>query len=94
MRVFLFTKKDKKDMKYVYVLQSESSEIYYVGIAINVAKRLKEHNQGKSKFTKGHRPWVLIYHEESIDWASARKREKYLKSSAGKNWLRKEGIID
>ena len=58
-----------------------------------VKKRLKEHNSGKSKYTKGHCPWILIYEEESEDWESGRKREKYLKSAAGKRWLEKEGII-
>jgi len=53
----------------------------------------KEHNRGKSKFTKGHRPWKLVYFEEAMDWKSARVREKYLKSAAGKMWLKKEGFI-
>ena len=80
-------------MKFVYVLNSEKTSIYYVGITVNVDNRLKEHNRGKSKFTKGHRPWKLVYFEEAMDWKSARVREKYLKSAAGKMWLRKEGFI-
>jgi len=56
--------------------------------------RFEEHNAGKTKFTKGHRPWELIYREEADDFASGRLREKYLKSSSGKKWLRKQGIID
>ena len=79
-------------MKFVYVLKSEKSDLFYVGITINIENRLKEHNQGKSKFTKGHLPWKLIYFEESEDGKSARKREKYLKSTAGKRWLKKKGF--
>jgi putative endonuclease len=78
----------------VYVLRSRVSAIYYVGITKDVDNRLVEHNAGKSKFTKGHRPWELIYTEESENWKAGRKREKYLKSAAGKRWLKKQGIIE
>ena len=73
----------------VYVLQSIKDAATYVGIALDAEKRLKEHNSGKNRYTKGHLPWQIIYTEQQPDWASARKREKYLKSTAGKNWLRK-----
>jgi putative endonuclease len=76
-------------MVYVYVLKSLKSDIYYIGIAIDVQIRLKEHNAGKSKFTKGHLPWKLLRVEEEIDWTAARAREKYLKSAAGKRYLKK-----
>ncbi len=73
----------------VYVLRSLRSEIYYTGMTQNLDNRLKEHNSGKSKFTSGHLPWTVIYSELHVDWATARIREKYLKSTAGKIWLRK-----
>ena len=69
----------------IYVLRSLSSEIYYIGISNDVSRRLEEHNRGKSKYTKGHMPWKIVYTEEVSDYPSARKREKYLKSTAGKN---------
>jgi putative endonuclease len=80
-------------MVFVYTLKSLASDLHYVGISDDVARRLKEHNAGKSKFTKGHMPWILIYKESFPDYASARIREKYLKSAAGKRWLRKNEII-
>ena len=58
-------------------------------MAIDAQKRLNEHNAGKNRFTKGHFPWKIIFTEVNPDWASARKREKYLKSAAGKTWLKK-----
>lgn len=73
----------------IYVLKSLTSEIYYTGMTQNLDNRLKEHNSGKSKFTSGHMPWVIVYSELQSDWANARIREKYLKSTAGKTWLRK-----
>ena len=56
-------------------------------MALNEQVRLKEHNEGKNRFTKGHLPWKIIYTEKHPDWATARQREKYLKSAAGKKWL-------
>jgi putative endonuclease len=73
----------------VYVLHSMKDSATYVGMAINAIARLKEHNSGKNRYTKGHMPWQIIYSEIHNNWEEARVREKYLKSSAGKNWLQK-----
>ena len=75
-------------MVYIYVLKSIKTGIHYVGMTKNLENRLKEHNAGKTKFTKGHIPWELVYSETSTDFAEGREREKYLKSSAGKKWLK------
>ena len=76
-------------MVHLYVIESLTDQIWYTGIAKNITNRLKEHNAGKNRFTKGHRPWKIIYSEEHPDWQSARQREKYMKSAAGKRWLKK-----
>ena len=73
----------------VYVIQSLKDATWYTGMAKDPLARLKEHNAGKSRFTKGHIPWKIIYTEQRNSWAEARIREKYLKSYAGKLWLRK-----
>ena len=75
-------------MVFVYVIESLSDQTWYTGIALNTENRLKEHNAGKNRFTKGHLPWKIIYTESHPDWTAARLKEKYLKTSAGKRWLR------
>ena len=72
----------------VYVLISLKDNATYVGMALNTANRLKEHNSGKTKSTKGFKPWKLIYKEETINRIEARKREIYLKSGVGKEFLK------
>lgn len=57
-------------------------------MTIDVKKRLNEHNKGKTKSTKGYRPWELIKVEEFDTRLDARKREKYLKGGSGKEWLK------
>ena len=73
----------------VYALQSEIDWRIYVGMTTDIPKRLKEHNSGKTRSTKGYRPWKLIYQEHGFDRKSARSREKYLKGGSGKEFLKK-----
>ena len=74
-------------MIFVYVIQSDLDGTRYVGLTNNLDRRLKEHNQGKMKYTKAFRPWVIVYHETLPDYPQARKREKYFKSGGGRRWL-------
>jgi len=61
-------------MVYIYVLRSLKSNIYYFGKTKDLENRVKEHNTGKTKFTKGHQPWKLIYSEKASDFEEGRKR--------------------
>lgn len=72
----------------VYAILSIPSNEIYLGMALSAKKRLKEHNNGKNRFTKGLRPWKIIHIEYFADWKSARVREKYLKSGVGKEFLK------
>jgi putative endonuclease len=77
-------------MFYVYAIKSELKDWIYVGLTQHIEQRLAQHNQGYNRSTKPYRPFRLIYTEEHADRVSARKREKYLKSAAGKRYLRKQ----
>jgi len=72
----------------VYAIVSEKNHEIYVGMALSAEKRLKEHNIGKNRYTKGLRPWRIFKIEYFPDWKEARVREKYLKSGIGKELLR------
>lgn len=74
-------------MATVYAIESLTDKTWYTGKALDAEKRLREHNTGKNRFTKGHMPWQIIFTETQTDWQSARMREKYVKSAAGKKWL-------
>jgi putative endonuclease len=75
-------------MYFIYAIKSDKDGRIYVGMCGNVEVRLKEHNAGKTKSTKGFIPWMLIYTEEAINRIEARKREIYLKSGIGKEFLK------
>lgn len=67
---------------YFYALKSELDGRIYKGISRNVNERLKEHNDGKTKSTKGYRPWLLVYSEKVGDRKAAREKEKYYKTGS------------
>jgi putative endonuclease len=76
-------------MKYLYVIRSEINGNLYVGICKNILTRLKEHNMGKNRYTKGLKPWELVYTESFPNWQKAREKEKYYKSGIGKEYLKR-----
>ena len=78
-----------EDVFFVYAIRSEVDGRIYVGFSSNLKRRLKEHNSGKTKSTKGYLPWVLIYWEEENSRAEARAREIYFKNASGKRKLKK-----
>lgn len=75
-------------MYYVYVIQSRKTKKLYTGSTNDLRKRLKQHNEGKSTWTKKGIPWELIYYEACKNEEDTRSREKYLKSGMGKRYLK------
>ena len=71
-------------MFYVYILKSSKSNLLYYGYTTDLKKRFKEHNNSKSKFTKGHIPWKLVFYCAFVDRQKAKDFELYLKSGSGK----------
>ena len=78
----------------IYVLVSLKDNSTYVGMSKNIDRRLNEHNLGKSRYTKGHIPWKLVYTESRQNWLEARQKEKFFKSTQGKNWLKENGFLN
>ena len=75
-------------MFYTYIIKSMNTGHLYTGSTNDLRKRLKQHNEGKSTWTKNKTPWNLIYYEACLNEQDARSREKYLKSGMGKRYLK------
>jgi putative endonuclease len=85
-----FSEMHFKFMFYVYSIRSESfSEKTYLGFTSNIEQRLAEHNSGKSIYTRTYKPWKLIGFLAFDQKIKALKFEKYLKTNAGKIFLRR-----
>jgi len=72
---------------YIYILKSSTTGKRYTGSTQNLEARLKAHNDGLSPYTKGRGPWELIYSEEFPTRSEAMKREKFLKTGKGRDFL-------
>ena len=75
-------------MHYVYVLRSTSDDGLYIGYSGNLRKRFQQHAQRDSFATSYRGPWKLIYYEAYLEQADALGRERYLKSGAGRRFLK------
>jgi len=83
----------------VYILYSEKYKKTYTGMTSDLGERFRSHNElGTKGWTKNFRPWVIIHTEEYINKSDALKREKYLKSGVGREFIsslnknKKEGL--
>ncbi len=74
---------------YLYIIQSDRDDSFYIGATHNLDERILRHNQGRSKYTKTKRPWNLVYVEEHPDRSSAMKREYAIKRRKSKDYLAK-----
>jgi putative endonuclease len=76
-------------MKYVYILQSEIGDHFYVGITDDLRQRLKTQNAGHVSHTSKFKPWHLKTYLAFGDEKSAFEFEKYLKSGSGRAFAKK-----
>jgi putative endonuclease len=71
----------------VYVIQSQEG-YQYTGMTSDLTKRLEEHNSKSLSFwTKRGTEWKIIESEEFGSNADALKRERWLKSGIGREYL-------
>lgn len=62
--------------------------MFYTGFTKDIDNRLKMHNEGRVTSTKSRRPLELVYFEVCFNEADALHREKYLKTTYGKRYIK------
>lgn len=77
---------------YVYIVRC-SDETLYTGVAKDVERRVKEHNNSPlgAKYTRARRPVTLVYQEEVASRSDAGKREHEIKAMSR---ARKQRLVD
>jgi putative endonuclease len=74
------------------MLQNETTGKLYKGQTSDLEKRLESHNThepGTMRYTyKQKGPWRLLYSEEHSTRSEAMKKEKFLKSGQGREWIK------
>jgi putative endonuclease len=76
-------------MYYVYILHLSNSNLYK-GSCEDLKARLVQHERGWVKSTKNYRPLKLIHYEAYCLKTDARRRERYLKTTEGRRFLRQQ----
>ena len=72
----------------VYILYSETFNKNYTGFTSNLIERFKSHNHlGTKGYTLKFRPWMVIHVEFFSSKSEAMKREKYLKTGIGREFI-------
>ncbi|HRN42401.1 MAG TPA: GIY-YIG nuclease family protein [Vicingus sp.] len=79
---------------YIYILQSTSSNIFYIGSTSNFKNRLISHNNSdENTFTSKHRPWVFAaVFEAGTSRIEAQRIVRFIKQQKSKLFIEK--IID
>jgi putative endonuclease len=75
-------------MFWVYAISSLRRNYVYVGITDDLQRRIQQHQLGYNRTTAPYAPFQLIYQEEFPTRMDARRKEKYLKTTAGRNFLK------
>ncbi len=75
-------------MYYTYILQSLKDKKFYTGFTKNLKLRFDQHSKGLVESTKDRRPLKLVYYEACLNQNDATHREKYLKTTYGKRYIK------
>ena len=75
-------------MIYVYVLKSLKDDGLYIGCSKDITTRINEHSSRRVESTKNRLPIELIYYEACLNQNDAFRREKYLKTTYGRRYLK------
>jgi type I restriction enzyme M protein len=75
---------------FVYAIRCEDNSIY-IGHTDNLARRWAEHKKGQgADWTKNNKPVRIVHYEEYDSREKAVAREKELKTTNGRRWLKEE----
>ncbi len=77
-------------MYYVYLIESTATPgERYVGLTVDLKRRLQDHNAGKSAHTSKFRPLRLVTYIAFSSRTKAAGFERYLKSGSGHAFAKK-----
>ena len=76
-------------MNFVYILYSKSLDKYYVGEAIDLQERIKQHNSGfyETAYTKITKDWTLYHSIACNSRIQARKIEMHIKKMKSRKYI-------
>ena len=80
---------------WVYVVWSDACRRFYIGVTDDVERRVRQHNEGISRWTRGRGPWRLVWQQRCADLGEARRLENRLKrQKGGKGFYQITGLAE
>jgi len=78
-------------MFWTYVLENQTDKSWYIGSTSNLDRRVDEHLNGSGgRTTRIKKGWKLICCEGYLEKKDALGREVFLKSGAGRRYIKKQ----
>jgi len=74
--------RERSDEYRVYVVQNVAGR-YYIGMSDDIQRRVIDHNNGVSTWTRHRGPWRLVWASEALAMDDARRLENVLKRQKG-----------
>ena len=72
---------------WVYILYSDSGDVYYKGSSVDPEVRLIHHNTTEKGYTSRYRPWRLVFKKEYATKAEAQAAERKLKGMKSRSTI-------
>jgi putative endonuclease len=72
---------------FVYILYSESLDMFYKGQTKNLSDRIMRHNMNQEKATQNGSPWTLVWSTKKPTRSSAMILERKLKNLSRKRLI-------
>ena len=86
-RVITREGRDTMENFVTYILQSKTTQRYYIGYTSNLTQRLTKHNNRGSRWTKYGIPWIIVYTKMFTTKREAIQHEHLLKKLENRNFL-------
>ena len=77
-------------MHTVYVIRSKVTGTLYTGQTGDFQRRFEQHQKGVAHYTRNRGPWEILLTEEYATLKEAMRRERFLKTGHGREWLKQE----
>ncbi len=79
-------------MFFTYIIYSKFLDKYYIGSCNNLLKRVNDHINSRSKYTKATKDWELKYSETYKTRSEAYQREMTIKKMKSRKYI--ENLIN
>ena len=74
-------------MFYTYIIYSTTIDKYYIGQCEDLEKRLSDHNNSRSTYTKNGQPWALKWSKQSDTRSEAIAEERRIKKKKSRKYV-------